>query len=100
MHVPACVSAPVNMCAGSAEAWFHLMELLLPTLEGAHAAPQLAPDALAASLDSFVQASTLGQLTRRLQLLAGFRHACCTCSYRTWLWRMCCTGIEVHLSWS
>lgn len=62
-------------CAGSAEAWFHLMELLLPTLQGATAAPELASDALAAALDAFVQASTLGQCAVRLQLLASFRCA-------------------------
>ena len=75
----ACVAALPALTtathAGSAQAWFHLMELLLPTLEGAQQAPSLAPDALAAALDDFVQASTLGQCAQRLHMLATFRCA-------------------------
>ena len=61
--------------AGAGEAWFHLMQLLLPPASGpAAAAEEGHIQRLAAALNDFVQASSLGQLAQRLQLLHSFRY--------------------------
>ena len=62
--------------AGAGEAWFHLMQLLLPPASGPAAAAAEEGDIqrLAAALHDFVQASSLGQLAQRLQLLHSFRY--------------------------
>lgn len=63
--------------AGAGEAWFHLMQLLLPSERGSAASDEGHLERLAAALNDFVQASTLGQLAQRLQLLHTFRCGLC-----------------------